>query len=103
MNHQIALVQLAKIDLSAMAFGMVKPSACMRRKTSEQFGRGQNYKIGRGETEPARERAQHQIDILERGRINDLAEPLNFAFGLKVNDDPCFTGAPVVQLSNELV
>ena len=36
-HDQVAFVQLAEIDLSAMTLGVIKPPARMRRETSKQF------------------------------------------------------------------
>ncbi len=64
MNDQVAFVQFAEIDLSAMPLRVIKPTARMGCETSEQFSRGQNDEVRVGETKAARERAENEIDLL---------------------------------------
>ena len=96
MHHEIVLVQLAEIDLSAVALGVVQTASRMRREAAEQFGGRQNDEVRVRKTKTARERAQDEIDIPQCVRANQFAETLNLAFGLKINDDPCVIFAPFI-------
>ena len=84
-----------------MTLGVVKPPACVRRETAEQFSSGQNDQVRRRKTETTRERAQDKIDILQRLGADQFAEAFDFALGLEINDDARFIFAPFDQSLGE--
>src|SRR5690349_4476094 len=97
MDHQIPLIELAEIDLSAVTLGVIEPSAGVWGKTTKQFRGRQNDDVCGRKTKTARERAKHEIDIFERVSADQLSEPFGFAFGLKINDNPRVTLAPLIE------
>src|SRR6266404_344629 len=103
MNDQIVFIQLAEIDLGAMTLGMIKPAARVRRETSVQFRGRQNDEVRCWKTKTACERAENKIDILQRVGADQFAEPLDFALGLKINDDAGFVVLPFLKPFDELV
>ncbi len=88
MNDEIAFIELAEIDLGAVAaelFGALQPAPPVRRVAAEQFRPGKNHEVPVGKHEAARERSFDEFDAFEIA--HDLAEALDLAFGLEVNDD----------------
>src|SRR5947208_5587224 len=103
MNDQIAVSEFAEIDLGAVTFGASKPqkSSRMDCESAEQLRGRENDQIGRWKTKSARKRALDEIDSLNRP-LHDFAEPLDFAFSLKINCDSGVVRAPFFQPLNEL-
>ena len=73
----------------------------MGRVTAEQFRAGQHDQFSVGKNKTARERSFDELDAGDRV-AHDFAEPLDFALGLKINDDAKLGGAPIAQARGEL-
>src|SRR5438874_905621 len=104
MDHEIAFVQLAEIDLGAIAtqlFGLLETATAMGRVATEQFRAGKHDQLAIRKNESARERSFQEINP-RYGVPHDFAEPFDLAFGLEINRDPKFRGAPVAQTGREL-
>src|ERR1043166_8030862 len=104
MNDEIALVQLAKIDLSAIAaelLGPLETATAMRRVTAEQLRARQDDQFSVRKNETARQSSFKKLDVGDRV-AHDFAEPLDLAFRLKIDDDPKVGGSPVPQACGEL-
>ena len=89
MDDEVAFVELAEIDLSAIAaelFGALQPPPAVGGVTPEQFRAGKDTSCPSGKTKPRGERSFHQLDA-RNGVSHDFAEPLDFAFRLEINDD----------------
>src|SRR5947209_7351077 len=103
MNDQVALGQFTEIDLRAMPFDPPQTPPRMRGKTPEQLGGRQNDQVRRRKTKATRQGAFDEVNICERAfSAHQLAEALDFAFGLKVDDDPSLTGSPLREPSEKL-
>src|SRR5947207_1646155 len=104
MDDEVAFVQLAEIDLGAVAaelLGPLQTTTAVRRVAAEKFRAGKNDELALGKNEAARQRAFEQLDPGD-GAAHDFAEALDLAFGLKINDDPELGRAPVPQARREL-
>ena len=98
MDDEIAFIQLTEIDLRALAFGAAQAAARVNGVTPEKFCPGKHDEIPSRKTKPAGEGTLDKIDILQRGPIaDDLAKPLDFAFGLKINGDARLIFPPLLQ------
>jgi hypothetical protein len=103
-NDEIALVQLAEIDLGAVPaelFRALEPPPAVGGVAAKQLGAGKNDELAIGENESARKRSFEQIDS-GNGVAHDFAEPLDLPFGLEINDDPKFRRAPIAKPGREL-
>ena len=104
MNDEVAFVQLAEIDLGAVAaepFRALQTPPAVSGVAPEQFRAGKDDQLAVGKTEAARQSAFEQVDLFDR-LAHDLAEPLDLAFGLEINDDAKSARAPIPQASGEL-
>src|SRR5262245_26887293 len=103
MDDQIAFTEFAKIDLGSMTLGSSKPQepSRMNCESPEQLWSGKNDEISCWKTKSARQRALHKVQGFNRAAHN-FAEPLDLAFGLKINYDPGVVGAPFFQALDEL-
>src|SRR5690242_11840217 len=86
-----------------MTFGVVKPAARVRRETAEQFSRRQDDEVRGRKTKSAGEGAEDELDILKRVSVDEFAETLDLAFGLKVNNDPPVIFSPFIEAFYELI
>ena len=73
----------------------------MDSESSEQLRSRKDDEIGCRKTESARKRPLDEIDPLNRP-LHDFAEPLDLAFGLKINCDSGVVRAPFFQAPDEL-
>ena len=102
MHDEIALVQLAEIDLRPIR----QFPASLERKTAgagvavapEQFRVGQHGHFGRGKGEPAREYAGGKNNVAALGGRNQVAQPLDLALVVAVNENAPLLPAPFAQL-----
>src|SRR6266404_1820714 len=99
MHDEVAFVQLAEIDLGAVAallFRALQAAPPVGRVTTEQFRAGKNDELPIGKNKSAWQRSFEQLDPGDR-LSHDFAEPLDLAFGLEVDDDAELGGAPIPQ------
>ena len=103
MDDQIAFSEFAEIDLGAVTFGTSQPQKPSRMdcESSEQLCGRENDEIGRRKTKSACERALDEIDAFNCA-CHDFAEPLDLAFGLKINCDSGVVRAPFFQALDKL-
>src|SRR5205085_11187847 len=103
-DDEIAFVQLAEIDLGAITAQLFRPleaAPAMRGVATEQLRARKNDQFSVRKNETARESSFEQLDAGDR-LAHDFAEPLDFAFGLEINEDAKFGGAPIAQTRGEL-
>ena len=107
MDDEIAFHQSAEIDLRAISGKLVAPLETpppVRRSSPEQLrGRKDHEQAGR-KRKTARQCSFRELDLIEgaiRGR-HDLAEALDFSFGLEVDYDLRAGRLPVLETSGEL-
>src|SRR5262249_43502113 len=86
-----------------MALCASKPQkpARMDCESSEQFGSREHNELSRRITKSTPKCALHKVQAIDR-TAHDLAEPLDLAFRLKVNEDPRVVRAPFFQAGDEL-
>src|SRR5947207_5404451 len=104
MDDEVAFVQLAEIDLGAVAaelFGPLQTTTAVRRVAAEKFRAGKNNELALGKNEAVRQRAFEKLNPGD-GAAHDFAEALDLAFGLKINDDPELGRAPVAEPRRKL-
>src|SRR5262245_23704723 len=103
MDDKIAFSKFAEIDLGAVTFRTTqaqKPSR-MDCESSEQLRSREHNEISRRKRKSTRKCALHKIHALYCA-AHDLAEALDLAFRLKVNDDPRVVRAPFFQALDKL-
>src|SRR6516225_5654816 len=102
-DNQIVFGEFAEIDLGAVTFGTSKPQKPSRMdcESSEQLRSRENDEIDCRKTKSARQRALDEIDAFDCA-CHDFAKPLDLAFSLEINCDPCVVRAPFFQALHEL-
>src|SRR5687767_1588808 len=103
-NHEVAFVQLAEIDLGAVAaqsLRALQAPPAVGGVAPEQFRAGKDHQLAIRKNKAARQRAFEEVDILDR-LAHNLAEPLDLAFRLEIDDDAKSARAPISQASSEL-
>ena len=86
----------------AMPFGSPQMPAGVRRETAKEFRGRKHNQVCRRKTKAAGQYAFDKIDMFQRGIADDLAEPFDLAFGLKINDDAGVACPPILQSCDEL-